>query len=106
PSVFNLAAHRSVQVAIAIGCPEVPIHAIDTLPLNKKIFIVGVASTPINGGVGLFGDPTANLGDASGAVRGGGMRNAILGIGDSDRVLGVVRRDPSDISLRALGFTS
>lgn len=105
-SIFTVAPGQSIQVAIAIGYPEVPIRAIDTLPLNTKVFVVGVASTPINGGLGVFGDTTATFADASGAVRVVGMRNAILGIGDSDRVLGVVRRDPTDITLRALAYTS
>ncbi|HWZ27439.1 MAG TPA: SdrD B-like domain-containing protein [Gemmatimonadales bacterium] len=104
-SAFTLAPGESVQVAIAIAYPEVPIHAIDTLPLNKKVFVAGVALTGVNG-LGVFGDTTGNFADATGAVRVVGMRNAFVAVGDSDRVLGVVRRDPADITLRAFGFAS
>lgn len=105
-STFTVAPGQSVQVAIAIGYPEVPIQAIDTLPINTKVFVVGVALTGINNGTGIFGDTTASFADASGAARVVGMRNAVLFVGDSDRVRGRVRHDPTDASLRALQFDS
>jgi hypothetical protein len=105
-STFTVAPGESIQVAIAIGYPEVPIRAIDTLPLNTKVFVAGVALTGINNGIGVFGDTTASFADATGAARVVGMRNAIFFIGDSDRVRGRVRRDPTDVNLRALQFDS
>lgn len=105
-SAFAVTPGGLVQVTISVGYPEVPIHAVDTLPLLTKVFIVGVASTGINNGLGVFGDTTATFADPSGAARVVGMRNAAVVIGDSDRILGQVRRDPVDLTQRALQFIS
>ena len=103
---LSIAPGEAKTVAVAISYPHVPIRSIGALALGTKVFVAGVALSGVSGGVGIFGDSTVNLADTSGAGRILGVRNAIVAIGDSDRVLGVVQRDPIDNSLRSLAFAS
>jgi len=110
-AAFTLAPGDTAFVDVAIGYPEVPISRISALPLNTKVFVLGVALSgtvngPLGGQTGIFGDSTVNIADTSGAARVIGVRNAIVAIGDSDRFLVKVQRDPTDNSLRALAYQS
>ncbi|HTY05041.1 MAG TPA: SdrD B-like domain-containing protein [Gemmatimonadales bacterium] len=109
-SAFTISPGDTEQVTIAIGYPEYSIRAARALPLGTRAFIVGVAlSGTVNGAsgqTGIFGDSTVNIADTSGAARVVGLRNAVVGIGDSNRYLVRVQRDPIDNTLRAFAFGS
>ena len=110
-SAITLAPDGAPVVSIAIGYPEVPLRATRTLALNTKVFVLGVALSgtvtgPLGGQTGIFGDSTVNIADTSGAARVVTVRNGVVAIGDSDRFLVRVQRDPVDNTLRALAFLS
>jgi hypothetical protein len=83
-SVVTLRPRDTLTVRIAVSFPQLSIPEFRALVPGKKAFVVGVALNPR----GVFGDTTFNLADPNTAIRLTNVRTAIVGTGDSVRVLG------------------
>ncbi|HZH40734.1 MAG TPA: hypothetical protein VFD85_06970 [Gemmatimonadales bacterium] len=86
-SVVSATPGSTPYVQIGISFPAVTATAARALPLRTKVFLVGVALADAN----TFGDSTNSFADASGAIRVTQIKpTTVVGVGDSDRVLGTV----------------
>jgi hypothetical protein len=85
-SVVTLLPDGEAAVTIGLGFPTVSIAAARALPAGRKLFVTGIALTSL----GVFGDTTTHVGDASGAIRATRVQRAVQLTGDSVRLRGTM----------------
>jgi len=85
-SVVSLAPNAVGVVTIGIGYPKLTIAEARAQPVGTKLFVEGVALTPL----GVFGDTTTHVADASAAIRVLRVQPVTQITGDSVRLLGTV----------------
>jgi hypothetical protein len=87
---LRLQPEDSIGITVAIGFPNVMIVEARALPAGDKIFVTGVALSPL----GAFGDSTVHVRDASATIRATRVGGVGVNTGDSARFLG--RRNVRD----------
>lgn len=101
-SVVSATPGSTPYVQIAVSFPTVTTTAARALPIRTKVFLVGVALADAN----TFGDSTNSFADAAGAIRVTQIKpTTVVGVGDSDRVLGTVDTLGGQRVLRAVTVT-
>ena len=85
---------ETAHVNILVGRPMVTVAQARALPVGRKVFVTGVALTAS----ASFADTTADLADASGAIRVARSRT-VFAAGDSLRLLATVGRRDSQPAL-------